>query len=51
MGKISLSPYEAYKIQRVAQQYRDNPEVVWATLAEMGDEYAAVPANMQGSWR
>ena len=40
MGKISLSPYEVYKIQRVAQQYPQNPEVIWAALAEMGDEYA-----------
>ena len=40
MGKISLSPYEVYKIQRIAQQYPNNPEVIWAALSEMGDEYA-----------
>lgn len=40
MGKISLSPYEVFKIKRVAEQYPDNPEVVWAALSEMGDQYA-----------
>lgn len=40
MGKISLSPYEVYKIQRVAQQNPNSPEVIWTALAEMGDQYA-----------
>jgi hypothetical protein len=38
MGKINLSPYEVYKIQRVAKQNPDSPEVIWAALAEIGDQ-------------
>ena len=40
MAKINLSPYEVYKIKRVAQQNPNSPEVIWAALAEMGDQYA-----------
>lgn len=40
MGKAYLTALEVSQLKEVVRQYPDEPEVFWAALAEMGDDYA-----------